>query len=86
MCVYACVCFCVCDIEREKDISFFYQVKEEENEDSDLDGDGVEGRRKVIPEEDHDPVLHVVHGVERILGVDAASAKHVVHDAFGFCK
>ena len=63
-----------------------YQVAEEEKEDCDFDWDHVECGCEVIPEEDHDPVLHVVHRVERVLVVDATAAKHVVEAALRFWK
>ncbi len=63
-----------------------YQVAEEEKEDRDFDWDHVECGCEVIPEEDHDAVLHVVHRVEGVLVVDAAAAKHVVEAALRFWK
>ncbi len=63
-----------------------YQVAEEEKEDCDFDWDHVECGCEVIPEEDHDAVLHVVHRVERVLVVDATAAKHVVEAALRFWK
>ena len=61
-----------------------YQVSQKENENNGLNGWHVEGGCKVVPEEDHNPILHVVHGIEGVFRVDATHAEGTVHHALRF--